>query len=301
MNIDIDPASGFCYGVVRAIQMAEQALEQHDVLYSLGDIVHNEEEVKRLARMGLQVINRGQYNALGKATVLIRAHGEPPSTYQTACDNGISLLDATCPVVLHLQKKVHEAYLQSKTDNGQVVIYGKSGHAEVNGLVGQTDNQALVIESVNDTHLLDIQRPIYLFAQTTQSINGLFEISRAITQAREAARIPAGIPFHVNDTVCRQVANREHQLIDFARSHDVIIFVGGVKSSNGKVLFEVCRKENTHSHFVSHTEDVRPEWFHKAQHVGICGATSTPQWLMEQVASRIRSLHPDPHPKQHNA
>ena len=287
MIVEIDPNSGFCYGVVRAIRMAENELQNGNTLFSLGDIVHNEPEVARLNRCGMRTINHRDMQQLRHAKVLIRAHGEPPDTYHLAAENNISVIDATCPVVLNLQKKVHCAYLESQTNDGQVVIYGKPGHAEVNGLVGQTGNTALVINSVEETAQMDVNRPVYLFSQTTMTIEGLQNIRAAIEQKRNEQHIGATIPFQVNDTICRQVANREPHLTEFALRHDVVIFVTGSKSSNGKALYEVCLNVNPQSYMVSSPENIDIKWLTGASNVGICGATSTPRWLMEEIAVKI--------------
>ena len=289
MIVDIDPDSGFCYGVVRAIRMVEKELQDGNTLFSLGDIVHNELEVSRLNRCGMRSISHRELQRLRSVKIIIRAHGEPPETYRIAAENGISVVDATCPVVLNLQKKVHRAYLESQTNNGQVVIYGKSGHAEVNGLVGQTENSAIVINSTEEVGQIDLKRPVYLFAQTTMTIDGLKRIRAAIEQERNNRRIGNDIPFHVNDTICRQVSNREPQLKEFARLHDVVIFVSGSKSSNGKALYEACLNSNPHTHLVAAPEYIDMNWFSDASNVGVCGATSTPRWLMEEVAAKIRS------------
>ena len=287
MIVEIDPNSGFCYGVVRAIRMAEDELHNGHTLFSLGDIVHNEPEVARLNRCGMNTINHHDLKQLRNVKVLIRAHGEPPETYLTATANNISIVDATCPVVLNLQKKVHQAYLETKENNGQVVIYGKPKHAEVNGLVGQTENNAIVINFEEEIDLIDVHRPIYLFAQTTMTIEGLQRIRTAIELKRNTERIGNDIPFQVNDTICRQVSNREPQLVDFAQHHDVVIFVCGRKSSNGKALYEVCRKANPRTHMIATPKEIDINWFAGAVNVGVCGATSTPRWLMEEVADKI--------------
>jgi len=289
VTVEIDPNSGFCYGVVRAIHMAENELQCGNTLFSLGDIVHNEPEVARLNRCGMHTIHHSDLQQLRNTKVLIRAHGEPPETYRIATDNHISVVDATCPVVLRLQKKVHRAYLESQTNNGQVVIYGKPGHAEVNGLVGQTENTAIVINSVDEIGQIDVNRPVYLFAQTTMTIEGLQRIRTAIEQKRSEQHTGENIPFQVNDTICRQVANREPQLVDFARRRDVVIFVSGSKSSNGKALYEVCLKANHRTHMVATPKDIDMNWFAGASNAGVCGATSTPRWLMEEVADKILS------------
>ena len=285
MSVEIDPDSGFCYGVVRAIRMAENELQGGSRLFSLGDIVHNEPEVARLNRCGMRTINIDELQQLRNMNALIRAHGEPPETYRIAAQNNITVIDATCPVVLKLQKKVHRAYLKSQTSNGQIVIYGKPGHAEVNGLVGQTENTAIVINSVDEIGQIDMNRPIYLFAQTTMRIDGLQRIRKAIDAKRK--QTGSDKIFHVNDTICRQVSNREPQLITFAQRHDVVLFVCGSKSSNGKALYEVCRNANPRSHLISSPEHINMKWFTAATNVGVCGATSTPRWLMEEIADKI--------------
>jgi 4-hydroxy-3-methylbut-2-enyl diphosphate reductase len=287
MTVDIDPDSGFCYGVVRAIRMAENELQQGSALFGLGDIVHNEQEVARLDRCGMNAINHRQLQQLHNAKVLIRAHGEPPATYRVASENHISVIDATCPVVLKLQKKVHDAYLRSQTDNGQVVIYGKPGHAEVNGLVGQTNDTAIVIASENEMAKIDMLRPVYLFAQTTMTIAGLQRIRQAIEKKRKGADT---VTFEVNDTICRQVSNREPNLVAFAHRHDAIVFVCGSKSSNGKALYEVCKRANPRSYMIARPDDLDAGCLQDTQNIGVCGATSTPRWLMEEVAKRIAAM-----------
>jgi 4-hydroxy-3-methylbut-2-enyl diphosphate reductase len=288
--VEIDPDSGFCYGVVRAIRMAENELQSGNTLFSLGDIVHNEPEVARLNRCGMQSINHNDLQQLRNVKALIRAHGEPPETYRIAASNNISIVDATCPVVLNLQKKVHRAYLETQANKGQVVIYGKPGHAEVNGLVGQTENAAIVINSTEEIAQIDMKRPIYLFAQTTMTIEGLQRIRAAVEQKRSEQNIGDQIPFQVNDTVCRYVSNREPQLVRFALRHDVVIFVSGSKSSNGKALYEVCLRVNPRTHLVSASRDIDKKWFSGAANAGVCGATSTPRWLMEEVAAYLAGI-----------
>jgi 4-hydroxy-3-methylbut-2-enyl diphosphate reductase len=290
LKVEIDPGSGFCYGVVRAIRMAENELQHGQVLFSLGDIVHNEPEVARLNCCGMRTINHRDLHNLRDVKILIRAHGEPPATYRTARRNNISVIDATCPVVLNLQKKVHRAYLNSQTNGGQVVIYGKPGHAEVNGLVGQTLDTAIVINAESEINRIDAGRPVYLFAQTTMTIEGLQRIRAAIERRREELRAGDEIPFKVNDTICRQVSNREPKLIEFARKHDVVIFVSGSKSSNGKALYEVCKHANPRSHMIATPGDLNTGWFAGAANAGVCGATSTPMWLMEKVAQKITEI-----------
>jgi len=282
MKIEIDKGSGFCFGVVTAMKKAEEVLERDGKLYCLGDIVHNNVEVERLQAKGLVTIDHEQFKHLKNCIVLIRAHGEPPETYKIAHENNITLIDATCPVVLKLQKKIKTGFENIIDKAGQTVIYGKEGHAEVNGLVGQTDGKAIVISSLADLDKLDFTRPINLYAQTTQSISGLAAIVSEM-KLRFAKTSDAPNMLNVNDTICRQVSNRDIALKEFAKKHDVIIFVSGKKSSNGKVLYEVCKLQNEKTYFVSDTNELNPLWFHNIQSVGICGATSTPMWLMQKI------------------
>ncbi len=283
MKIEIDAQSGFCFGVVNAIRKAEEELSKETELYCLGDIVHNESEVERLKKMGLKTINHEQFSKLHDVTVLLRAHGEPPSTYQIALKNNITIIDATCPVVLMLQRKIKMQYDTMSADS-QLVIFGKEGHAEVNGLVGQTDNQAIVIEDKNDLDKIDYTKNIRLFSQTTKSVEEFNEIVTAIKQ-----RLSADKSFESNDTICRQVANRIPNIRKFAANHDLVIFVSGKKSSNGKILFAECLKANTNSHIISSFEEIDPDWLVGVENIGICGATSTPTWMMEQVANNIKT------------
>lgn len=292
--IEIDGQSGFCFGVTRAIQRAEEEL-QSGALYCLGDIVHNGEEVSRLAKMGLITIDHDQLRQLHGAKVLLRAHGEPPSTYRLAEQNGIRLFDASCPVVLGLQKRIREAYRLHP--DAQIVIFGKPGHAEVVGLVGQTDGTAIVIEHPADIEPIDFSRDIFLFSQTTKSTDEFNELVGNIQSRLQGSASPAVFEYH--NTICRNVANRVENLRRFAVEHDIVIFVGGRKSSNAKVLFGHCREANAGTLFVSMVEELTPEWFAGLRQlavkplsecrIGICGATSTPQWLMEQVAQRIEN------------
>ena len=288
MNIEIDPGSGFCHGVVYAIQTAEKELENGS-LYCLGDIVHNNVEIDRLSEIGLITINHEEFKKLSNCKVLIRAHGEPPETYSFAKQNNITIIDATCPVVLRLQKIIKKGYDSLKYKDGQIVIFGKEGHAEVNGLVGQTNNQAIVVNGINDLNKIDFNKPIYLFSQTTQSINEL-EIIKNEIQNR-INQINSNIDFITNDTICRQVSNRESVLRKFAQKHDVILFVSGKKSSNGKVLFEVCKAENHNTYLISNVDEIDKQWFINVNSVGICGATSTPRWLMEKVQNTLKTIN----------
>lgn len=277
--IEIDNGSGFCFGVVTAIQKAEEEINKSGHLYCLGDIVHNSNEVERLQKIGLETITHEQLNQLHDVKVLLRAHGEPPHTYEIARQNNISLIDATCPVVLQLQKRIRNTYHETPGDNNpQIVIYGKKGHAEVNGLVGQTQGNALVIESVDEVDKIDFSRNIYLYSQTTKSLEGFKKIVDEIQH-----RVAGNVQFSSFDTICRRVANRIPQIKQFAQNHDVILFVCGSKSSNGRILYEECRRVNPLSYLISNETEINLSWFDGKEHIGICGATSTPMWLMNQV------------------
>jgi 4-hydroxy-3-methylbut-2-enyl diphosphate reductase len=291
MQVTIDKNSGYCFGVEFAIQMAEDELRHSEshTLYCLGDIVHNRMEVERLHQQGLRVIDREQLGTLHDCKVLIRAHGEPPETYQLALQNNLELIDASCPVVLKLQNRVKHAYDATTRDNGQIVIYGQPGHAEVIGLAGQTRNQALIVMTEADLDQIDFTRPVTLFSQTTKSTAGFYKM-KALIEARIAAAGGRLESFDANDSICRQVSNREPQLARFAQEHDVILFVSGRKSSNGKALFSVVNAVNPRSYFIENEGEMQEEWFAGASSVGICGATSTPLWLMRQVADRVEGL-----------
>ena len=290
MNINIDANSGCCFGVVYAIQMAEDELEENGKLYCLGDIVHNNMEVDRLKSKGLEIINHEQLKELKDAKVLIRAHGEPPSTYLIAAQNNIELIDASCPVVLKLQNRVRSGFDATEESGGQLVIFGKEGHAEVNGLVGQTGGKAIVVMTEADLDKIDYTKPIQLFSQTTKSTKGFMNLKKQIENRIIAAGGDDKLLFEANDTLCRQVSNREPQLKVFAQNHDVIVFVSGQKSSNGRVLFETCKAENEKSYFISEPSELNPAWFENAQNIGICGATSTPMWLMESIQENIKNF-----------
>jgi len=282
--IEIDQKSGFCFGVVNAIGKAEKTLETEDMLYSLGHIVHNELEVKRLQELGLHTINHDEYFRLKDCKVLIRAHGEPPSTYEYARENNITLIDATCPVVLKLQQRVKKAAEMMRDVNGQLVIFGHQGHAEVTGLAGQTENSALIIEHPDDFTKIDPSRPVVVFSQTTKSVDDFKNLTEKIRNQSLTGQVES------HDTICRQVSNRVPHLQKFAVRFELVVFVGGRQSSNAKVLFDVCKKQNERSYFVSSPEDLQPEWFTGIETVGICGATSTPQWLMEKIAEKIKQF-----------
>lgn len=278
MVIEIDSGSGFCFGVTTAISKAEEELAQSESLYCLGDIVHNGRECERLKNLGLITVEHEDLNKLSDTKMLLRAHGEPPSTYQMAKEQNISLIDATCPVVLNLQKRIKKAY----EEGGQIVIYGKNGHAEVIGLVGQTEGNAIVIENLEDAKNLDFSKNIKLFSQTTKSLVGFREIVAYIEQ-----HIEESAQFTYFDTICRQVSNRISNIREFAQKHDVVIFVCGKKSSNGKVLFAECNKVNSRTYMVDKPSDINRDWYSDDESIGICGATSTPKWLMEQCKEFI--------------
>jgi len=283
MKIVIDDKSGFCFGVVTAIGMAESLLTEQGEVYSLGDIVHNRVEMKRLEQSGLRTVSREDIDSLSGKCVLIRAHGEPPSTYAKAKEQGIRLIDATCPVVANLQNTVRAAWEQMQQAEGQVVILGKRGHAEVVGLAGQVGGDVLVVENREDLNHIDFTRPVYLLSQTTQPLELFEEIKNEILSRSENGDVT------VNDTICRQVSNRNPHLRQFASEYEVIIFVSGRQSSNGKALFEVCRKTNPRSYKIEDRDELHEDWFEGVQSVGICGATSTPKWLMERVAEAIEN------------
>lgn len=295
MNITIDPHSGFCFGVVYAIQMAEDELDKGHSLYCLGDIVHNNMEVDRLKAKGLEIIDHERLATLRDCKVLIRAHGEPPSTYKTALENNIELIDASCPVVLKLQNRVKGSFEDILEDGGQVVIYGQPGHAEVNGLVGQTGGKAIVVFSEEDLQQIDYSKPVHFFSQTTKSTLGFEKMERLIQEGfvQHKGSLEEG-DFISNDTLCRQVSNREPQMKRFAAAHDIVVFVSGKKSSNGKALYSVCAAVNPASRFISAPDELEADWFNGVQSVGICGATSTPLWLMEAVAARIQQFEQQP-------
>jgi 4-hydroxy-3-methylbut-2-en-1-yl diphosphate reductase len=278
LRVTIDNNSGFCFGVVYAIEMAEEILNEQGHLYCLGDIVHNDEEVKRLEAKGLKIISHADLANLSNEKVLIRAHGEPPSTYEMALRNNLELIDASCPVVLKLQNRIKNSY----DKNEKIYLYGKHGHAEVIGLLGQTNNEAVVFQDWDELNTQPLPKKITLYSQTTKSTDKFYAIKKKLEDA--------GVAVEANDTICRQVSNRDKELRDFARRFDVIIFVSGSKSSNGKVLYNVCLDTNSNTHFISKVEDLDLNWFTPAQSVGICGATSTPMWLMEEVRDKLLSV-----------
>lgn len=280
MKIEIDPKSGFCFGVVNAIKMAEQELESEENLFCLGDIVHNEKEVSRLNTLGLRTIDHEALKKLYNTKLLIRAHGEPPSTYRIAHNNNINLIDATCPVVLNLQRRIREIYEQ-KGDGITIVIYGKKGHAEVNGLVGQTNGKAFVVESPNDVTKQIWTKPVFLFSQTTKTNEGFQQVINQFEKIEN-------LNLEVFKTVCKQVSNRVPELICFVKKYDTIIFVSGKKSSNGNMLYRICKKENANTFFISDIDDLKQISFVSDKSVGVCGANSTPRWLMVEVVEKIK-------------
>ncbi|MCM1005203.1 MAG: 4-hydroxy-3-methylbut-2-enyl diphosphate reductase [Prevotella sp.] len=282
-TIEIDSDSGFCFGVVTAIRKAEEQLLSGGSLYCLGDIVHNSNEVERLRTKGLHTITHDDLLSLKDVKVLLRAHGEPPSTYLLAKERGIEIIDATCPVVLQLQKRIKSAWETARNSENPplILIYGKPGHAEVNGLVGQTDGNAVVIQTKDDLAALDLNRDVLLYSQTTKSLNGFQEIIDEIKNRKTEGE------FHYFDTICRRVAGRIPKIREFAANHEVIIFVSGRKSSNGKALFEECKRVNPRTYFITEPSEIKPEMLSKATSIGICGATSTPRWLMEAVRNHI--------------
>ncbi|MGE0929258.1 4-hydroxy-3-methylbut-2-enyl diphosphate reductase [Peijinzhouia sedimentorum] len=278
LKVEIDHNSGFCFGVVYAIEMAEEILDKQGYLYCLGDIVHNDEEVKRLEAKGLRIITHDDLGTLKNESVLIRAHGEPPSTYELALNNNLTLIDASCPVVLKLQNRIKNSFDKKE----KIYIYGKHGHAEVIGLLGQTSNEAVVFQNIDELDIETLPKNLTLYSQTTKSTDSFYEITKTLMEA--------GITVNSNDTICRQVSNRDRELRDFAGKFDHIIFVSGTKSSNGKVLYNVCKEQNPSTYFISNADQLDANWFSKGETIGICGATSTPMWLMEQVKERLATF-----------
>lgn len=285
MRVEIDERSGCCFGVVRAISEAEKALGEGGTVYSLGDIVHNRVEVQRLEALGLRTVTHDEMPRLAGCRLFIRAHGEPPTTYAAAQRLGITLIDATCPVVARLQRRVKEAHEAMRAVGGQVVILGKRGHAEVVGLTGQVAEPTIVIEGAGDLAQIDFTRPIHFLSQTTQSVALFGQLG---AEMKRRAADPAQV--RLDDTICRQVSGREEHLAQFAARFDAVLFVCGRKSSNGKVLFEVCRRANPRTYNIEEAAEIDPAWLEGAASVGICGATSTPRWLMQRVAEAVEAL-----------
>jgi len=291
MVVEIDSKSGFCFGVQNAVEIAEEALLKGEKVFSLGPIVHNDKEVERLSSLGLVSINHEQFNELRDCKVLIRAHGEPPVTYAIAEQNNITIIEATCPIVRKLQSRIKDSWHRIRENKGQVVIFGKAGHAEVVGLLGQINNEGILVSSPADIDKIDLKRPVYLFSQTTMGVKE-YEIFKEslLSKMKEAGVTEPEKNLIVKRTICGQVSNREPHLKIFAASHDAIIFVSGKESSNGKMLFSVCKNVNPDSHFVSSAEELDYSWFKGKKSVGICGATSTPKWLIENIRDIISNI-----------
>jgi 4-hydroxy-3-methylbut-2-en-1-yl diphosphate reductase len=289
LTVEVDGKSGFCYGVIKAIKQAETILESSGEIFSLGAIVHNNTELSRLAKLGMKVINHKEIEKLKDSVLFIRAHGEPPSTYSLARERRLQVLDCTCPVVLKLQERIRRGYAQVKEIDGTLLIYGKRGHAEVNGLVGQVNGDAIVIESINDLGSVDFRKPVTIFSQTTMDP---VEYAALISLIKKMIIEGGGQleKFTSHNTICRQVSSRHPHLKQFAQKHSVIIFVSGSESSNGKVLFETCRSVNERAYKIENSGDIRREWFSPGENVGVCGATSTPMWQLEEIANIIRDL-----------
>ena len=288
MVVEVDERSGFCFGVRNAVEIAEEALARDEKVFSLGPIVHNDIEVERLSNLGLVSINHEQFKKLKNCKVLIRAHGEPPETYEIAHQNNITIIEATCPIVKRLQSRIKETWLQAKKNKGQVIIFGKAGHAEVVGLLGQTNNEAILVNGKEDLDKIKFSNEVHLFSQTTMSVKEYNDLAESIIRKMNKQGIPnEEIHFHKNNTICGQVSNRQPRLKAFAKKHDVVVFVSGRESSNGKMLYEVCRKENPNTWFVSSPEEIQKEWFLNSNSVGICGATSTPKWLIDKVKDTV--------------
>lgn len=291
MVVEIDKQSGFCFGVQNAVQIAEKALLNGEKVFSLGPIVHNDKEVDRLSSLGLASIDHDTFRNLKDCKVLIRAHGEPPETYRIAEENNITIVEATCPIVKKLQSKIRETWIRTKQGDGQVVIFGKPGHAEVVGLLGQINNEGILVSGPDDFRKIDISKPVYLFAQTTMSVKeyrNLIDTLRARMEEKGISDLAGNLI--INNTICGQVSNREPHLKTFAKKHDIIIFVSGHESSNGKMLYSVCKNVNPDTHFVSSIEELDKSWFAGKNSVGICGATSTPKWLIENIRDHISNI-----------
>jgi 4-hydroxy-3-methylbut-2-enyl diphosphate reductase len=291
MIVEIDKHSGFCFGVQNAVEIAEKALSSGEKVFSIGPIVHNDKEVERLKSLGLESITHDQFRLLKKCKVLIRAHGEPPETYITAEKNKISIIEATCPIVKRLQSRIKDTWLKTREEKGQIVIFGKPGHAEVVGLLGQINNEGILVSELSDLDKIDAGRPVYLFAQTTMGIKPYHDFVDLLkNRMEENARPGIDNLLTVNRTICGQVSNREPHLKEFARKHETIIFVSGRESSNGKMLYAVCKSINPDTHFVSSPEEIDKSWFDGKKSAGICGATSTPKWLIEKIRDIISNI-----------
>ena len=291
MVVEIDKYSGFCFGVQNAVEIAEKALSAGEKVFSLGPIVHNDKEVERLTSLGLESIDHDKFRQLKGCKVLIRAHGEPPETYITAGKNNISIIEATCPIVKRLQSRIKDTWLKTRGQKGQIVIFGKRGHAEVVGLLGQINNEGILVSGLSDLDRIDINRPVYLFAQTTMGIEPYNDFASHLRKKMEDNGI-TGIDdrLTVNRTICGQVSNREPHLREFSKNHEIIIFVSGRESSNGKMLYAICKSINPDTHFVSSPEEIDISWFNGKKTAGICGATSTPKWLIEKIYDIISNI-----------
>jgi 4-hydroxy-3-methylbut-2-en-1-yl diphosphate reductase len=291
MVVEIDKRSGFCFGVQNAVEIAEKALLKGEKVFSLGPIVHNDKEVERLSSLGLISVDHAEFDRLYNCKVLIRAHGEPPGTYLTAIRNNITIIEATCPIVKKLQSKIKETWIKTRENNGQLVIFGKPGHAEVVGLLGQTNNEGIIVTGPADLHKIDISRPVHLFSQTTMSVNEYGILADMIKLKLKENGVNDHDNFlFINKTICGQVSNREPHLKAFARKHDIVIFVSGMESSNGKMLYSVCKSINPDTYFVSSPEELKLSWFAGKKSAGVCGATSTPKWLIENVRDIISRI-----------
>ncbi len=290
MKVEIDTDSGFCFGVVKAIRMAESELNKRRSLYCLGAIVHNKVEVERLESLGIIIIGHEEFRKLRNSRVLFRAHGEPPETYEIAKKNNIEIIDATCPVVLNLQKKIKCGYDEISQQNGQVVIFGKKGHAEIIGLVGQTGGKAIIVEQPEDLNQIDYTKAVYLYSQTTKGKKNYEQFQQEIRKRMVEVQGVENIHFVSFETICGEVSNREPSLREFARKFDVVLFVSDRESSNGMMLFQVCKEANPRTYFITRKEELDMEWIKGARSAGVCGATSTPKWIMEEVANRIREI-----------
>jgi 4-hydroxy-3-methylbut-2-en-1-yl diphosphate reductase len=290
MKVEIDRQSGFCFGVQNAVEIAEKALSAGEKVFSLGPIVHNDKEVERLSRLGLVSVDHNEFLNLKASKVLIRAHGEPPETYETAAKNNITIIEATCPIVKRLQLRIREAWLKIRESGGQIVIFGKPGHAEVIGLLGQINNEGILITNTSDFGKIDVTCQVYLFSQTTMSVEDYRILAENLGKKMVENDINPDTNIKVHRTICGQVSNREPHLMTFARKHDVIIFVSGRESSNGKMLYSICKNVNPETYFVSSPEEIDALWFEGKKSAGICGATSTPKWLIENIRDLISNI-----------
>lgn len=291
MLIETDRHSGFCFGVSNAVEIAEESLLRGEKVFSLGPLVHNDREVERLASLGLVSINHEEFRKLMNCKVLIRAHGEPPETYLTAEQNNIEIIEATCPIVRRLQSKIRQTWIRTREGTGQVVIFGKPGHAEVVGLMGQINNEGILVSGQDDIGKIDVEKPVYLFSQTTMGLKEYDDFVKSLTEKmKDAGKADPEMDLIVNRTICGQVSNREPHLKEFSEKHDVIIFVSGRESSNGKMLYSVCRSVNPNTYFISSPDEIDRSWLEGKSSVGICGATSTPKWLIEKTREYVTGL-----------